>query len=188
MYSSLQRLNQLASLATTALFALLFAISLSSYFLTPALLTGGKVDIQDLNVSVSFHLFPFLSLEQDDGVLRLDGMGLGSVLGKSRHVWNQEIEYGFVRFDLQAGSFMLCSLCLALIRSSPNEDVSFHCCSRLDRARTSDLRPLFHWNTKQVFLQLNAEYLTATNVCPCFSSRTLATTHLHLGRMGFPLV
>ncbi|CED85575.1 Signal peptidase complex subunit [Phaffia rhodozyma] len=101
MYSCLQRANQVVSLATTALFALLFAISVSSYFLT---LTGpfeaAKIDVQSLNV----------------------------VMGKSRSVWNQEVEYGFVRFDLKA-----------------------------------DLRPLFHWNTKQIFLQLNAEYTTPNN-------------------------
>ena len=47
MYSSLQRLNHLSSLATTYIMVLLALISAASFLTLPSV-DGGKVDIKDL--------------------------------------------------------------------------------------------------------------------------------------------
>jgi signal peptidase complex subunit 3 len=53
MYSSLQRLNQLTSLATTYLMILMGLISIASFLSLPTV-DPGRIDVKDLIMRVSF--------------------------------------------------------------------------------------------------------------------------------------
>lgn len=66
----------------------------------------------------------------------------------------REHEYAFARFDVDAGELSACPLVIQVLLL-------------ITLTLLPDLTPLFHWNTKQLFLQLTAEYLTPQSVRPC---------------------
>lgn len=66
----------------------------------------------------------------------------------------------FVNFNITAG----------LIDSRFHPSILAYCNLRVSRDLHIDLTPLFHWNTKQVFLYLEAEYTNAKGVSFIFAT------------------
>lgn len=50
----------------------------------------------------------------------------------------------------------------------------------------ADLTPLFHWNTKQLFVYLVAEYATPRHVRPALASTPLPASHEPARHGGAP--
>ncbi|CCA71011.1 related to SPC3-signal peptidase subunit [Serendipita indica DSM 11827] len=164
MYSSLQRLNNLSTFVTTCTLALLAAISLSSFLLatTP---TG------ELNVS-PVQMYDYLILRCDrrrrgvrndkkppssNSLLTLVRLSLSFpilILFDGRNgLTTRGLEPGLLSRLAPPTCKLWSSFdCLILVIPPCDNDG--------DDATTTitDLRPLFHWNTKQVFLYLCAEY------------------------------
>ena len=77
MFSSLQRLNHLTSLATTYLMVLLALVSVASFLSLPEV-DVGKIDIKDLVMSVYFTCFSWPVLTwQKKGSLEVLGFTRG---------------------------------------------------------------------------------------------------------------
>jgi len=112
-------------------------------------------------VSSTTFLIPN-KLNAESSSLKINGLNV--VKGVNQYERSAKArEYAFVKFDLRTGQFALSGL---------QEESS----GRKAKLTTvlSDLRPLFNWNTKQVFVSLVADYSTPSYV----SSASLGVSSL----------
>ena len=102
-------------------------------------------------------------------------------MGRTSPYVFKEQEFAFFRFSFDAGTCSSlpdfsgpCTKHLSHVSSFQLDPAntpmscSFSCAISL----VQDLRPIFHWNTKQLFLYLSAEYNNTQGVCshlPCFN-------------------
>lgn len=160
MYSSLQRLNNISTFVTTCLLALLAAISLSSFIL--ATNTSGSLNVSPVKMSgsrvpgkafywhtIGLVLFEWIQRDETD-------FALEPAKGRSSTIP--------VRFRCRYVIFNLIYIYYHILTSVGRVFVPT-CNVYQNFALTRvDLRSLFHWNTKQVFLYLSAEYTNRQGV------------------------
>jgi signal peptidase complex subunit 3 len=136
MYSTLARLNALSSLLSSCVMALLGLIALSSLVFPVGHVDDSSVVINSVQVYVPFSWI--VDVDADDSDVELNRVHAGiTPEDKSSHLLN---------------------LTSVLVRP-PSAFFFF-----LPDETIVDLTPLFHWNTKQVFVYLNAEYMNAKGV------------------------
>lgn len=177
MYSSLQRANHTLSLALSVLFGLLAAIALSSFVLLPASVPGATISVEPLSMCV---LPPSSSASGPGALAHAAGRPTSSRAGELT------VCPALLLSLVPAYSARTSISAPAASRSSrspgststpvrppprpwplpPIAPVASLLTSALAACAVgrADLTPLFHWNTKQVFLQLTAEYLTPGSV------------------------